>query len=227
MEEGGVERALLISDAYLEEGAERFRLNEELSAFVAGAPGRYRGLCGLNTAWSDGDEVLERCLALPGMIGIKLHFRWFHQSLSSPETAARFESLASIADGRRGTFLIHMNLEKDAAGELSALREVARRHPRSRFVIAHAAESALDALAASGGVENLYTEVSTFVIRDPSEVSAALRGFGIGRVLFGVDGPGYGSKRTIERFLALPLTDAAKTAVLETNGAAFWESLPR
>jgi len=224
---GGVERALLISDAYLQQGVARFRSNEELAAFVAAEPDRFAGLCGLNTAWDDAVELFERCLARPGMVGGKLHFRHHKQRMSDPETAERLTRLADVAERRRAMLLIHMNFESDPAPELAALLAAARGHPLTRFVIAHAAEDSVALLANAAGAANVYTEVSTFEIRKPEVLAAGLRSFGIDRVLFGIDGPIYGAARTLEKFQALPLTQAEKTRVLETNGAAFWDSLPR
>ncbi|MBI5201556.1 MAG: hypothetical protein HY925_08235, partial [Elusimicrobia bacterium] len=66
-----VERAFLISDAYLRQGEDRHAENAEVSAFAASRRDRFLGICGSNLDWEDGPAELERCLALPAMRGVK------------------------------------------------------------------------------------------------------------------------------------------------------------
>lgn len=233
MQAASIQTAFLLSDAYLSRGddPQRYGLNEELSRFIMAHPGPFRGFCGIDSAWADRDRILKTCLELPGMIGVKMHFRWHRKTLADPDERARFESLLETADPYRAVFLLHMNFDVDEAAEVEQLFKLARQHPNLTFIVAHAGEdhfSALESLgrmldAAGGG--NILTETSTVEIRDHAKAAAALKAFGIARVLFGVDNPLYGSKRAVEAFMGMPLTDDDKDAILYRNGMSLLAEL--
>ena len=228
MDEAGVERAFLISNSYLmteADGAARHGANAELAAFVAAHPGRFHGFCGVDISWSDAAQVARDCLALPGMIGVKLHPETKGQDLTHPGHRARLGALLDAARPYGALFMIHAGY-KNAAGEVASLLDAFRRRPELTLVVAHAASGYPAALSAwKGGLrgsDNVLAETSGF---DPLKFSAALDAFGRGRLLFGSDMSVRSPKRALERLEDAKLSARDRELLLRGNGAALLAKL--
>ncbi|WP_253201497.1 amidohydrolase family protein [Sphingomonas quercus] len=117
MDEAGVERAVVLSTGY-SMADERKGLpdpdrltreeNDWTSAEVAGSGGRLVGFCGVNPLRDDALREIRRCLALPGMIGLKLHFGNSGVSLRNPRHLARMEEIFAAAGAAGAPVLVHM-----------------------------------------------------------------------------------------------------------------------
>ena len=60
------------------------------------------------------------------------------------------------------------------------------------------------------------TSSSLYALK-PDEAARIIRDYGVERTLFGVDFPMWSPTEELERFMALPLTDAEREKILWTN----------
>lgn len=220
LDSAGIEKAVVLSVGY-SFADERKNLpdpdrltqheNDWTSAQVASAAGRLIGFCGANPLRPVALIELERCLGLPGMRGIKLHFGNGGISLRNPEHAARIAQVFSLAERRGAPVLVHMRARgglnygaEDARLFLDRIVTVA---PSIEIVVAHFAGSGPgynaqeDSLMEVFGtaaerddprMRNVYFDVATIVTSETSPAIAAvvarrIRQVGPRRVLYGSD----------------------------------------
>jgi predicted TIM-barrel fold metal-dependent hydrolase len=117
LDAAGIERAVVLSVGYsfaderkgLSDPDRRTREeNDWTSAEVAKNAPRLIGFCSANPLRPAALEELERCLGLPGMIGIKVHLGNAGITLRDPVHLARMQQLFALAQRRRAPVLIHM-----------------------------------------------------------------------------------------------------------------------
>ena len=195
--------------------------NDWTSAQVAASGGRLIGFCSANPMRAVALTELERCLGLPGMRGIKLHFGNSGVSLRDSAQAARIVEVFTLAERLRVPVLVHMR----ARGGLNFGAEDARLFldrlvtaaPSIEIVVAHLAGAGpgytvqQDSLMAVFGaaaerddprMRNVYFDVATNVTAETTPEEAALvakriRQVGPRRVLYGSDlSPPRGSVRS-------------------------------
>lgn len=154
-------QGILISDAFIPEynsngsipNTHPFEKNRSAAAQVKQSDGKLFGLCGADLRANEYLQVVEECLTLPGMIGVKLHFAATDIFLSKAlaGTDRYFERTANIAKilGRKGgIILIHFNRTTPQPAdstdtrtgnpeETTALLNLAFDYPKVKFVIAH------------------------------------------------------------------------------------------
>lgn len=220
LDSAGMEKAVVLSVAY-SFGDERKKLpdpdgltreeNDWTSAQVASAGGRLIGFCSANPLRPAALAELERCLDLPGMRGIKLHFGNAGVTLRDSAHAARLVQVFTLAERRRAAVLVHMRARggqnfgaEDARLFLDRLVTVA---PSIEVVVAHLggagpgypaqADSVMAVFGAAGDrddprMRNVYFDVATAVTAEASPETAALvarriRQVGPQRVLYGSD----------------------------------------
>src|SRR4051812_6666335 len=82
--------------------------NDWTSAQVAASGGRLIGFCSANPLRPVALEEVERCLTLPGMQGVKLHFGNAGVSLRDSAHAARLVQLFALAERLHAPVLVHM-----------------------------------------------------------------------------------------------------------------------
>ncbi len=82
--------------------------NDWTSAQVALGGGRLIGFCSANPLRPDALRELERCLALPAMVGINQHLGNAGVSLRNPDQLGRMQHLFALAQRKRASVLIHM-----------------------------------------------------------------------------------------------------------------------
>ena len=109
LDAAGIERAVVLSVGY-SFADERKALNDPdrltreendwTSAQVTKNAPRLIGFCSANPLRPAALEELERCLALPGMIGIKLHLGNAGITLRDPAHLARMQQLFALAQRR-------------------------------------------------------------------------------------------------------------------------------
>ncbi len=219
LDAAGIERAVVLSVGY-SYGDERKALddpdrltreeNDWTSAQVTMHAPRLIGFCAANPLRPAALDELERCLGLPGMVGIKVHLGNAGITLRDPVHLARIQPLFAMAQRRRAPLLIHMRARggtnygaEDAQIFLDA---VVPQAPDIEIIIAHLGASspgysmqndevmAVFAAAAERDdprMANVYVDVSANVT-DESRVAAELiagriRQLGPGRVLYGSD----------------------------------------
>ena len=184
--------------------------NDWTSGQVAASGGRLIGFCSANPLRPAALAELERCLGLPGMRGIKLHFGNGGVSLRDSAHAARLVQVFSLAEGRHAPVLVHMRARgglnyggEDARLFLARLVSVA---PSIAIVVAHLGYSGpgypdADSVMAAFGdaaqrgdprMRNVYFDVATDVTEETTPENAALvarriRQVGPRHVLYGSD----------------------------------------
>lgn len=82
--------------------------NDWTSAQVVASGGRLRGFCSANPLRDAALDELDRCLSLPGMHGIKLHFGNSGLTLRNPDHVGRMQRVFDLAGRRRAALLVHM-----------------------------------------------------------------------------------------------------------------------
>lgn len=220
MDAAGIRRAVVLSVGY-SYADERKALNDPdgltraendwTSAEVARSGGRLIGFCSANPLRPAALEELERCLSLPGMVGIKQHFGNAGVSLRNPEHLARMQQVFALAERHRAPVLVHMRARGGsnygAEDARLFLERVVPSAPDVEIVVAHLGVSgpgygaqgdevmAVFAAAAERHdprMRNLYFDVATNVTAETSPDEAALiarriRQVGPRRVLYGSD----------------------------------------
>ncbi|HYR27656.1 MAG TPA: amidohydrolase family protein, partial [Thermoanaerobaculia bacterium] len=117
LDTAGIERAVVLSVGY-SFADERKNLsdpdrltreeNDWTSAEVTKNAPRLIGFCSANPLREVALQEIERCLGLPGMTGIKIHFGNAGVTLRDPAHLARMKELFSLAQRRRVPVLAHM-----------------------------------------------------------------------------------------------------------------------
>lgn len=117
LDAAGIERAVVLSVGYSFADERKAltdpdRLTREQNDWTSGEVARNArrliGFCSANPLRPVALEELERCLGLPGMIGIKLHFGNAGISLRDPAHLARMRQVFALAERRRAPVLVHM-----------------------------------------------------------------------------------------------------------------------
>jgi predicted TIM-barrel fold metal-dependent hydrolase len=243
MDAAGVQRAVVLSVGY-SFGDERKALpdpdgltraeNDWTSSQVAGSGGRLIGFCSANPMRSGALQELERCLALPGMVGIKQHFGNGGVTLRDTAHLRRMQDVFSLAQRLRRPVLVHMRARGGANyGAEDArlfLSRVVSSAPDIEVVVAHLGYTgpgypqADEVMAVFGEaaerndphMRNVYFDVATNVAEATTADEAALvarriRQVGATRVLYGSDlsPPGGSIRAGWETFRSkVPLTGA-------------------
>ena len=184
--------------------------NDWTSAQMATASGRLTGFCSANPLRVAALAELERCLGLPGMRGIKLHFGNAGVTLRDTSHLRRVQEVFGLAQRLRRPVLVHMRARGGAnyGGEDARLflARVVPVAPDIQIIVAHLGYSGpgypdADSVMAAFGeaaerkdphVRNVYFDVATNVTAESSPANAALvarriRQVGPQRVLYGSD----------------------------------------
>ncbi|HJQ38572.1 MAG TPA: amidohydrolase family protein [Thermoanaerobaculia bacterium] len=247
LDAAGIERAVVLSVGY-SFADERKGLtdpdrltreeNDWTSAQVTSHAKRLIGFCSANPLRPAALQELERCLALRGMRGIKLHLGNGGVSLRNPEHLARMKEVFTLAQRLRAPVLVHMRARgganygaEDARIFLESIVPVAR---DIEIVVAHFGGSGpgyppqadeVMAVFAEARVPNLYFDVATIVTAESTPADGALvaqriRQIGPNRILYGSDlnPPGGSIAKGWEIFRThVPLTDAELQRIMNNE----------
>jgi len=195
--------------------------NDWTSSQVMKNPTRLIGFCSANPLRPVALQEIERCLALPGMTGIKLHFGNAGITLRDSAHLARMQEVFALAQRLRAPVLVHMRARgganyggPDAQLFLDKVVPVA---PDIEIVVAHLGTSGPGYSAQTDEVmsvfgaaaerhdphmRSIYFDVATNVAEETTPEEAAsvarrIRQVGVNRVLYGSDlGPPGGSIRS-------------------------------
>jgi predicted TIM-barrel fold metal-dependent hydrolase len=215
--------------------------NDWVARQIAPYAGRLVGFCSVHLLADSALAELSRCITLPRMIGIKLHFTNSDVDLRNSRHVERLRAIFRLANARRVPIAAHIRTLEATYGRRDAevfLREVLAEAPDVTVQIAHLAgwggygdetDAALAVFAeaiASGDrrTANLYFDLSQVVSRDlPFAVKQRIvdrtRQIGVQRMLFAVDGaePPLAVWANIR---SLPLSDT-ELRVIATNLAPY------
>jgi predicted TIM-barrel fold metal-dependent hydrolase len=208
--------------------------NDWTSAQVVESRGRLVGFCSANPLRPAALGELERCLKLPGMTGVKMHFGNAGVSLRNPDHAARMAEVFSLAERVRVPVLSHIRARgganfgsEDARIILDKLVPAA---PSIDIIIAHFGGAGpgyppqADEIMAVFGeaakrndprMRNIYFDMATVVTAEstPGDVdliARRIRDVGVSRIIYGSDlNPPGGSVRSGWEIFRdrMPLTD--------------------
>ncbi|MDH3678418.1 MAG: amidohydrolase family protein [Acidimicrobiia bacterium] len=245
LDEANVDKAVVLSLGYfdLPDDSNMAPENDFTASIVAEAPDRLIGFCGINPGYDSAVSEIDRCLALPEMVGIKLNIvggsglDW-----ENAEHAAAISAVLDSAGRHDAPVLMHVAaapLDDDSL--LSALAVIGS-HPDVRLVIAHCGgdadyeiEQYLIPAAATPpliSLDNLYTDVSSCLsfYRDAPRsqrelIVWRLRKWGIERVFFGSDylsiAPAETPREALDTLARYPFTDREIRTIL-SNDASAW-----
>ena len=220
LDAAGIEKAVVLSVGYsfaderkkLEDPDRLTRAeNDWTSGQVSASGGRLIGFCSANPLRPAALDELQRCLGLPGMKGIKLHFGNAGISLRDSAHAARLAEVFTLAERLRAPVLAHMRARGGSNyGALDArlfLDKLVPAAPSIEIVVAHfggsgpgygaQADSVMAVFGDAGErrdprMRNVYFDVATDVTAETTPEEAAvvakrIRQVGSGRVLYGSD----------------------------------------
>jgi predicted TIM-barrel fold metal-dependent hydrolase len=220
LDAAGIEKAVVLSVGY-SFADERKKLedpdrltreeNDWTSAQVAKHPSRLIGFCSANLLREVAITEIERCLGLPAMTGIKLHFGNNGITLRDAAHLTRVQQLFTLAQRHKAPVLVHMRARGGtnygAEDAQIFLGKVVTLAPDIEIVIAHLGASspgyhaqndevmAVFAAAAERNdprMRNVYIDVSANISEEVPAADAELavkrmRQLGLGKVLYGSD----------------------------------------
>lgn len=196
-------------------------INEFLAAEVRDYPGRLYGFGALHPASTDvaGDFAHLRAL---GLHGVKLHPDIQRFRLDSPACFALCEQCEGLVP-----LLLHTGDRRYAFSNPAQLIPLLRRFPRLTVIAAHFGGYSIWEEAAAqlaGRFENLWVDCSSSLFAlTPERACALMRAYGAERVLFGTDYPMWNPAEELRTFLALPLTEEEREAILWNNAARLFD----
>ncbi|MBX3210562.1 MAG: amidohydrolase family protein [Labilithrix sp.] len=151
---------------------------------------------------------------------VKLHALASKLDLRTADGASRFDALLSEAEALDMTALVHGNFPgPEHAGEGAALVALLNRHPKLRVIVAHllGPDAALLPQLTSRRVFADVSGVIHLAVPVQRQLVAALRAFGVERVLFGSDWPAFHPAETIHALREMGLSESELRVIL-TNG---------
>lgn len=214
----GIRRAALLSWAYQFGGVGRIVADEAkkvsaendwTAAQAARFPDRLVAFCSVNPLKDYALAELNRCLADSRFTGIKLHLTTAGVDFRDAAHVDRLRAVFQAANTRQTPIIVHMRTLNPAYGRRDAqifLNDVLAAAPDSPVQIAHVAgwggygpetDAAFEVFAQASAagdrrVRNLWVDLSG-VSGLPEQRAALLAGqlrqLGIGKLLFGIDGP--------------------------------------
>lgn len=245
LDEANVEKAVVLSLGYfdLPDDSNMAPENDFTASIVAEAPDRLIGFCGINPRYESALGEVDRCLALPEMIGIKLNIvggsglDW-----ENPEHAAAISAVLDSAQRHDAPVLMHVAAAPLDDDSLISALTVIGSHPDLRLLIAHCGGDAdyeieqylipASAVPPLINLDNLYTDVSSCLdfYRDAPRAQRELivwrlRKWGIDRVFLGSDylsiAPAETPKEALETLSRYPFTRKEINTILR-NDASAW-----
>ena len=240
LDAAGIERAVVLSNAYFFDSVEEVRAeNDWTAAEAARFADRLIAFCAVDPLRDYAVAEVERCA--PRSKGLKLHFHESGVDLLDPAHVAKVRRVFEAANRQRLSILVHV--ARGASPPYGAqhagifANQLAAAAPDVAVIVAHLwgggnwSDEAMavygDAIAA--GRRNLWFEVSgaASVAASPElrqQIVSRMRRIGMERFLFGSDGPDYLDVRELgdvwpQFRRRMPLTEA-ELATIAGNGIA-------
>jgi uncharacterized protein len=248
LDEGHVQRAIILSAAYFGEpfglldDANVIPENDYVAAEVAKYPDRLIGFCGINPLFDSALAEIDRCLGLPGMIGIKLHLEASGVDMTN---AVHVEKLSAVFDRiaeRDAPVLMHVASPYGlplVGNEFANLAIILNAHPTVRIVHAHCAGNTDDDTIdmwlrnrSSGyNPETSYVDTSACLafyadapLAQRELIVWRFRKWGISHVLFGSDYfvlDGDTPAEALDILSKFPFTPEELNTILTNDGSAW------
>jgi predicted TIM-barrel fold metal-dependent hydrolase len=250
LDEANVQKAVVQSLGYwnLPDDSNMAPENDFVAAEVGNYTDRLIGFCGINPLYESALGEIDRCLDLPGMVGIKLHLANSEVDMTNEDHVAALSAVFDKIQERDAPVLMHvgtpLGLPLDADG-LANLAIIIATHPEVRVVHAHCAgetdehrielwiKGMEDGL---GSPENFYLEMSSCLkfFRDAPLAQRELmvwrlKKWGLERVFLGSDylmvSPVETPKEALETLSKYPFTQEEIDIILD-NDASAWLNGP-
>ena len=163
------------------------------------------------------DEAIEQEVELAvsrGMKGVKLHPDFQKFNIDDAENLYR------VTAGKIPV-LLHMGDTRYDYSSPLRLEKMAKKYPEQIFIGAHfGGYSVWDKVGCLKDLPNVYFDTSSsLAFLDKSRAADLIRSFGFRRYMFGTDFPMWKHKEELDRFLALPLSEEEREAILYYNAA--------
>jgi CubicO group peptidase (beta-lactamase class C family)/predicted TIM-barrel fold metal-dependent hydrolase len=247
LDEANVEKAVVLSTAYMAKSAESMSAeNDWVATEVAKYPERLIGFCGINPLLDTAVNEINRCLRIPEMIGVKLQLVGSKLNMANDAHVAALVAVFDAVQKKDAPILIHvgapLGLPLDADGLANVARVIAT-HPNVRVVHAHCAgntddqeiELWLKGMVASPpafSAENFFLDVSACLkfYRDAPLAKRELlvwrfKKWGLNRVFFGSDylmvSPQETPLEALETLSMYPFTQE-EIDLITSNDASEW-----
>jgi len=248
LDEANVARAIILAAGYFGEGAgladdtNMVPENDFVAAEVAKYPDRLIGFCGINPRFKGAVAEIDRCLSLPGMVGIKLHMEGSAVNLTRPEDIAGLSAVFDRIAERNAPVLIHVSDELGGTPDnqrFAALAEILTSHPNVRVAHAHCAgnldnrtiETWLRARGSGYNPDTSFIDISACLtfhadapLAERELMVWRLRKWGIDHVLFGSDYFtlfGATPKEALTTLTKYPFTQAELDTILSNDGSTW------
>lgn len=217
--------------------------NDFTAAEVAKFPDRLIGFCGINPLYDSALDEIDRCLALPGMVGIKLNpVGGSGMDWENEDHAAAISAVLDSAQEHNAPVLLHVSAAPLDDDSLISALGVIGSHPDVRIVIAHCGGLAdyeiegylipAQAIPPIISMENLFTDVSACLkfyndapLSQRELIVWRLRKWGLERVFFGSDylavAPAETPQQALETLSQYPFTQD-EIDLITGNDASAW-----
>jgi predicted TIM-barrel fold metal-dependent hydrolase len=246
LDEANVQRAVVLAGGYMgapvgiTDDSNMAPENDFVAAEVAKHRTRLIGFCGINPLFASAVGEIDRCLDLPGMVGVKLHLPGSGIDMTRPTDVAAVAAVFARIAARDAPVLVHVGnafgLPLDVEG-LTNLGGVILAHRGLRLVHAHCAgprdDQEIEVWLRAGGVSsNSYVEGSACLkfYKDAPLAHRELivwrfRKWGIDRVFLGSDYlkalPEETPKEALETLGKYPFTQEEIDTILSNDGSAW------
>lgn len=186
--------------------------NEELASQLEAYPGRLLGYVAVNPHYMDSwEEYLDRMLARPGFVGIKLH----PDFNSYPPDGPLYHKIYQYADQHRLLVLNH------SFGNARTIVEIAKAYPRMKMICGHQCayinRDDLNYLSANlSDRRDIYFDTTSSCLACGA-IELYCNTFGSSRVLFGTDTPYFDPAYQVGRFLCCRLSESDRRQILREN----------
>ncbi|WP_167859362.1 amidohydrolase family protein [Paenibacillus cymbidii] len=175
-------------------------------------PERFVGYVTINPHYPDGVKAeLDRCFAVPGMKGIKVH-QSFHGVTIDYKT---YHPAYETAEERGCPVLIHVWGHADVA----AASRIAAHYPGAQIIMAHAGAEVRameEAIAAVNRLDNAYVDLALSLAYE-GNVEWFVREMGAHKILFGTDMPFFDPRPTFGRVALADIQEEEKRAIFGLN----------
>jgi predicted TIM-barrel fold metal-dependent hydrolase len=246
LDEANIDRGVVMSAGYMgstvgfEDDFNMAPENDFVASEVAKYSQRLIGFCGINPLFTSAVAEVRRCLALPGMAGVKLNMEGSGVDLTNQDHVAALSAVFDEIEVLGAPVLMHassqLGLALDTAG-LTNLAIILDEHSEVRVVHAHCA-GPRDDREIEVWIRNKLVTENSFVdgsaclkyFKDaPAGVKERIvwqfRNWGVERVLLGSDYLSFMPEETpqeaIETLLSYPFTQDEIDTILSNDGSAW------
>lgn len=186
--------------------------NDMVIEAVRKYPGRFVGYITLNPNYpEDMKHEIDKCLAIPGMKGIKLHPALHGCPIDYKNYHAAYEA----ANEKRCPVLIHVW----GQGDVATVGRLAGKYPGANFIMGHSGADVRameDAIDVVNKHDNVYGDLAISVVRE-GNVEWLVKEMGSKKVLYGSDMPFFDPRPAFGRVALAEISDEEKRDVFGRN----------